>query len=293
MRVFVTGATGWVGTAVVEELLSGGHHVLGLARSKEKGERLAAGGAEVLLATLDDLAALRTAAEEADAVVHLAFNHDFSRFAENAAQDRRAIEALGEALAGSDKPFLVTSGVALIAPGRVAVETDRPSRDASFPRRSEVTAAALAECGLRAATVRLAPSVHGVGETHGFVPMLIDLARRSGVSAYIGEGENRWAAVHVSDAGRLYRLALEGGVAQPVYHATHEEGIAFRDIAEAIGRKLGLPVARRDREHFGWFADFASADMQASNRLTREALGWRPTGPALLADIADPGYYAG
>jgi nucleoside-diphosphate-sugar epimerase len=293
MRVFVTGATGWVGTVVVGELLGQGHQVLGLARSEEKGKALEAKGAEVLHGTLDDLDTLRAAATQADAVIHLAFNHDFSRFAENAAQDRRAIEALGDALEGWDKPLLVTSGMALLAPGRLATEADGPPSDPSFPRRSEHAARALAERGVRAAVVRLSPSVHGFGETHGFVPILIDMAREKGVSAYIGDGRNRWPAVHVSDAGRLYRLALENGVTETAYHAAAEEGIAFRDIAEAIGRKLGLPVEPRDRGHFGWFADFAGADMPASSVRTREVLGWRPAGPDLLADIARPDYYSG
>lgn len=291
MRVFVTGATGWVGTAVVEELLGHGHQVLGLCRSEQKGKALEVRGAQVVRGTLDDLDTLRGAAMEADALIHLAFNHDFSRFAENAEQDRHAIEALGNALEGSDKPFLVTSGVALLAPGRVATEADMPLPESSYPRRSEQAARTLAQRGLRVATVRLSPSVHGVGETHGFVPILIDLARQTGVSAYIGDGQNRWPAVHVSDAGRLYRLALESGT-ERAYHAVGEEGIPFRDIAEAIGRKLGLPVEPRDRDHFGWFADFASADVPASSARTGKVLGWQPTGPGLLADIAQPTYYA-
>ena len=292
MRVFVTGATGWVGTAVVEELLGHGHQVLGLARSEDKGKALAAKGAEVLRATLDDLDALSAAATKADAVIHLAFNHDFSRFAENAAQDQRAIEAMGRALEGSDKAFLVTSGVALLAPGRVATEADVPSSDPSYPRRSDHAASALAERGLRAAAIRLSPSVHAVGERHGFVPILIDRARETGVSAYLGEGQNRWPAVHVSDVARLYRLTLESGVTERAYHAVGEEGVAFRDIAEAIGGKLRVPVEPRDRHHFGWFAGFAGADMPASSALTRERLGWRPTGPGLLADIGRPDHYA-
>lgn len=293
MRVFVTGATAWVGTAVVEELLGRGYHVVGLARSQEKGNALQARGAKVLRGTLDDVDALHAAAKDADAVIHLAFNHDFSRFVENAAQDRRAIEALGSALEGSDRPLLVTSGVALLAPGRIATEADVPSLDPSYPRRSEHAARALAERGVRAAAVRLSPSVHGVGEAHGFVPILIHLARRTGVSAYLSDGQNRWPAVHVSDAARLYRLALESGVTESAYHAVAEEGIAFRNIAEAIGRKLRLPVEPRDSDHFGWFAGFAGADMPASSARTHEVLGWQPTGPGLLADIGQPGYYAG
>lgn len=293
MRVFVTGATGWVGSVVVKELLGANHEVLGLARSEHKAAALAAAGAQVLRGTLDDLDRLREAATQADAVIHTAFNHDFSRFAENSEQDRRAIEALGGALEGSDKPLLVTSGVALLAPGRVATEADRPPlSDPSYPRKSEAAAAALAGRGVRVGTVRLAPTVHGLGD-HGFVPILIGLARQKGVSAYIGDGANRWPAVHVSDAGRLYRLALEAGVEERAYHAVAEEGIAFRDIAGMIGRRLELPVESRDGGHFGWFAGFAGADMPASSEHTRGRLGWQPTGPGLLDDLDQPGYYGG
>ncbi|WP_426754591.1 SDR family oxidoreductase [Myxococcus sp. Y35] len=289
MRVFVTGATGWVGSRVVQELLSAGHQVLGLARSKDKAARLAQTGVQVLHATLDDLDRLADAATRSDAVIHTAFNHDFSKFADNARQDQRAIEVLGEALAGTDKPLLVTSGVAHLASGRVATEADVPTDHPGYPRRSEFATVALAERGIRAATVRLAPSVHGLGD-HGFIPILIRLARETGVSAYIGEGLNRWSAVHVSDAGRLYRLALERGVTERAYHAIAEEGIAMRDIAQAIGRRLGVPVEPRGHEHFGWFADFAGADMPAASERTRAVLGWQPNGPALLADIEHPGY---
>ncbi|WP_029011460.1 SDR family oxidoreductase [Niveispirillum irakense] len=293
MRVFITGATGWVGRAVVAELLDYGHQVLGLARSADKAARLGQRGAAVLHGTLDDLDLLQGAVRETDATIHLAFNHDFSRFAENAAQDRRAIEAMGEVLKGTDKPFLVTSGMAMIAPGRLAVEGDAPLSGPSYPRRSELAARELAALGVRAATVRLAASVHGVGETHGFVPILINLARKTGVSAYIDEGLNRWPAVHVGDAARLYRLALEKEGLAATYHAIGEEAVPFRDIAEAIGCKLGLPVLSRGREHFGWFAEFAGADMPGSSAQTRQGLGWQPMGPDLLADIANRDYYGG
>ncbi|CAN5126373.1 SDR family oxidoreductase [soil metagenome] len=291
MRIFVTGATGWVGSAVVDELIAAGHQVSGLARSDDKAAALAATGAAVIRGTLDDLDLLRGAAGAADAVIHTAFNHDFSKFAENARQDQRAIELLGDVLQGSDRPLIVTSGVALLAPGRVATEMDVPPSDPSYPRRSEATARALLERGVRATTVRLAPSVHGLGD-HGFIPILIAMARATGVSAYIGEGLNRWPGVHRLDAGRLYRLALEGGAAEPAYHATADEGVAFKAIAEVIGRRLGIPAEARDREHFGWFADFASADMPASSARTQSQLGWTPTGPDLLSDIDQPGYYA-
>ncbi|WP_437815690.1 SDR family oxidoreductase [Sorangium sp. So ce1078] len=293
MRVFVTGATGWVGNVVVDELLGAGHQVLGLSRSEEKAAGLAAKGAGVLRGTLDDLDRLAEAAGNADAVIHLAFSHDFSKFAENSEQDRRAIEAMGEALVGTDKPILVTTGLALIAPGRVVTEADMPPlSDLNIPRKSEAAAAALAERGVRVGTVRLAPTVHGIGD-HVFMAILAGLAREKGVSAYIGDGANRWPAVHVSDAGRLYRLALEAGAPARVYHANAEEGIAFRAIAEAIGRALDVPVEPRPREHFGWFADFAGADAPASSARTRELTGWEPTGPTLLADLAQPAYFAG
>ncbi|MGR4862893.1 SDR family oxidoreductase [Caulobacter sp. LARHSG274] len=290
MHVFVTGATGWVGSAVVDELIAAGHTVTGLARSDDKAAVLAATGAKVVRGTLDDLDLLRAAAGSADGVIHTAFNHDFSRFADNAAQDRRAIEALGEALAGSARPLLVTSGVARLVSGRVATEADRPSSDPSYPRRSEAAAQALAERGVRAATIRLAPSVHGLGD-HGFIPTLIGMAREKGVSAYVGDGLNRWAGVHRLDAARLYRLAIEQERLEPAYHAIADEGVPFKAIAEVIGRRLGLPVESRDREHFGWFGPFAGLDMAASSARTRSLLHWTPTGPDLLNDIDQPGYY--
>lgn len=290
MHVFVTGASGWIGSAVVEELLHAGHQVTGLVRGDDKAAALAATGAGVVRATLDDLDALRNAASMADAVIHTAFNHDFSRFAENAEQDRRAIEALGGALEGTARPLLVTSGLARIAQGRAATEWDMP--DPVSPRKSETAARTLAERGVRVATIRLAPSVHGLGD-HGFIPLLIRLARERGVSAYPGDGRNRWAGVHRSDAARLYRFALERGATEPVYHAVAEEGVSFKRIAEMIGHRLDLPVESREREHFGWFADFAGADMAASSALTRAWLDWSPAGPDLLDDLEQPAYYAG
>jgi nucleoside-diphosphate-sugar epimerase len=290
MHVFVTGATGWVGSAVVEELLGARHRVTGLARSEDKAAALAATGAQVLRGTLDDLDVLHSAASAADAVIHTAFNHDFSRVAENAEQDRRAIETLGSALEGSERPLLVTSGLARLAPGRVATEADTP--EPSVNRKSEAAARALAERGVRAASVRLAPSVHGLGD-HGFIPILIGIARQKGLAAYLGEGLNRWTGVHRQDAARLYRLLVEQGPTEPAYHAVADEGVPFREIAQVIGRRLGLPVEPRGREHFGWFADFAGADMAASSARTRALLGWQPAGAGLLADIDQPGYYAG
>jgi nucleoside-diphosphate-sugar epimerase len=287
MHVFVTGATGWVGSAVVQELIGAGHQVTGLARSNEKAEQLGAAGAKVVQATLDDLDTLRSVASTADAVIHTAFNHDFSRFLESCDEDRRVIEVLGSALEGSSRPLLVTSGLSGLARG--ASETDLPNP--ASPRKSEAAARALAERGLRVATVRLAPSVHGLGD-HGFVPILIRTAKQKGVSAYLGEGQNCWAGVYRLDAARVYRLALEQGVTQSVYHAVADEAVPFKAIAELIGSRLDLPVEARDRDHFGWFANMAGGDMSVSSTQTRELLGWKPEGPGLLADLDQPGYYA-
>ncbi|NHN93034.1 SDR family oxidoreductase [Acetobacter sicerae] len=287
MHVFVTGATGWIGSAVVQDLIGAGHQVTGLARNDEKAARLAASGATVLRATLDDLDALKNAASTADAVIHTAFNHDFSKFPESAAQDQRVIEALGSALEGSERPLLVTSGLS----GLPAGATEADLLDPASPRRSEVAARALKERGVRVATVRLAPSVHGIGD-HGFIPIVIRLAREKGVSAYIGDVQNKWSGVYRLDAAKVYRLALEQGVTEAVYHAVTDEAVPFRDIASIIGRRLGLPAEPREREHFGWFATMAGGNMAASSARTRALLGWNPTGPSLLADLEQPAYYA-
>lgn len=289
MHVFLTGASGWVGSAVAEDLLAAGHQVTGLVRNAQKAQALVALGMQVVNGTLDDHQLLHDGASRADAVIHTAFNHDFSRFSENCAQDERAIQILGEALHGSDRPLLVTSGVAMIAPGRLATENDLPFVAPAYPRRSEPAARELADKGVRAATIRLSPTVHGLGD-HGFIPILMDLAKQTGVSAWPEDAENRWAAVHRRDAATLYRLALETGMTQAVYHAVAEEGILFRDIAQAIGKHLGVPAEPRAREHFGWFADFASLDMAASSEQTRAVLGWNPTHPTLLADLAQAQY---
>lgn len=286
MHVFVTGATGWVGSEVVKDLIAAGYLVTGLARSDDKAKALAATGAKVLRGTLEDLDTLRRAAWTADAVIHTAFNHDFSQFAQNCAQDRRVIEALECVLRGSDTPLLVTSGLSGLARG--ATEADLPS--AASPRQSELAARTLAARGVRSATVRLAPSVHGRGD-HGFLSILMRLARQTGVSAYLDDGQNCWSGVHRYDAARVYRLVLEEGVTQPVYHAVAEPAIRFKAIAEAIGRQLGLPVESRSREHFGWFANLAGADMAVSSARTRALLGWVPGGPSLLTELEQADYF--
>lgn len=296
MRVFVTGATGFVGSAIVRELLDAGHQVLGLARSDAATASLSAAGAEVHRGDLDDLDSLRSRAAESDGVIHTAFIHDFSDFAGAAQTDRRAIEALGEALAGSDRPFLVTSGTGGVSPGRVATEDSVPDPPAfALPRAaSEEVALSFAGRGVRISLVRLPPSVHSDADKHGFVPHLIDIARATGVSAYPGEGSNRWSAVHQVDAAHLFRLAVEGAPAGARLHAVGDEGVAVRDIAEVIGRHLELPVTAISPEeapdHFGFLGPIFSLDLPASSSRTRAQLDWQPVQPGLIADL-DKGYY--
>jgi nucleoside-diphosphate-sugar epimerase len=294
MRVFLTGATGFVGSAIVPEMIGAGHTVVGLARSDEAAKALVAAGAEVHRGDLQDLDSLRSGAAGADGVIHAGFVHDFSRFKEVCEIDRLAIEAIGAELAGSDRPFVVTSGTALVSPGRLATEEDAPPADSPLPRVSEQTGGSFAALGVRVSAIRLSPSVHGDGD-HGFVPILINLAREKGVSAYVGDGLNRWNAVHRLDAASLFRLALEKGAAGARYHGVAEEGIAFRDIAEAIGRGLNIPVVAKSPEeaadHFGWFAAFAGIDCPASSKLTQEWLGWHPVQRSLLTDLEVGTYF--
>lgn len=295
MRVFVTGGSGFVGSAVVRDLIAAGHEVLGLARSDTAASALEAAGAEAHPGSLEDLDSLRAAATETDGVIHTAFdNSDIARFVENGQVERSALEAIGSVLKGSDRPLVVTAGFAFLVPGTVATENDvRRDGAASLGRDAEAVAMTFAETGMRASVVRL-PCVHGDGDRFT-VPRYIDIARRTGVAAYVGDGLNRWSAVHNVDAARVYRLAFEKAAVGARYHAVAEEGVPSKEVAEVIGRRLGVPVVSKTPDeagsHFGAYAIFAQSDVPASSALTRERLGWRPEGPTLLADIDRPGYY--
>ncbi|GAB4006008.1 SDR family oxidoreductase [Spirosoma migulaei] len=294
MKVFVTGATGFVGSALVQELMGAGHQVVGLARSESAAKALIEAGADVHWGDLEDLDSLRSGATGSDGVIHAGFIHDFTRFKEVCELDRLAIEAIGEALVGSDRPFIVTSGTALVSPGRLGTEDMIPTPGA-HPRLSEEAADAVAARGVRVSVIRLSPSVHGEGDHHGFVPMLINIAREQGVSGYIGDGLNRWNAVHRLDAVHLYRLALENAATGARFHAVAEESIAFKTIAETIGKHLNIPVVPIAPEaaaaNFGWFTGFAGLDCPASSKLTQERLNWHPTQSTLLADMEQGIYF--
>ena len=298
MRVFVTGATGFIGSRVVPELISAGHQVLGLARSDAGAQSLAAAGAQVQRGDLEDLESLRSGAAASDAVLHVAFRHfqhfrhDWTRFAENCEVDKLAIETIGAVLQGSSRPLIVTSGVG-VAQGRAATEDDPPiPPSATYPRASEATAIALLEHGVRASVMRL-PQVHDTLK-QGLITPLVAIARAKGVSAYIGDGHNRWPAAHVTDVARLYRLALEKGTAGARYHAVAEEGVPLKDIATAIGHGLNVPVIsispEQAQEHFGFLGFFAGWDAQTSSAQTRAKLGWNPSGPDLLTDLGNMRY---
>jgi nucleoside-diphosphate-sugar epimerase len=293
MRVFVTGATGFVGTAVVRELIDAGHQVLGLARSDAAAKSLVAVGAGVHRGSLEDIESLRSGAAAADGVIHTAFIHDFSNYGPAAEADRRAIEVLGAALAGSDRPLIATSGT-LLAQRQGPLATEEDAHNPNFPRKSEEAALALTARGVRVSILRLPPSVHGIGD-HGFVPQIISIAREKGVSAFIGDGLNRWPAVHRLDAAHLYRLVLEKGSAGATYHGVADQSVPTREIAESIGRGLNVPVVSKSNEaaadHFGWIARFFGIDSPASSARTQERLGWRPVQPGIIADLNAEHYF--
>lgn len=297
MRVFVTGATGFIGSAVVPELIGAGHQVVGLARSDASAAALAAAGAEVQRGTLDDLDSLRAVAAESDGVIHLAFKHDiaFSGDFQGAANaDLRAIETFGDALKGSAKPLIIASGILGVAPGRLASEQDRPGAEAGPRAVSAQVTLDLASQGVRSSILRLSPTVHGEGDP-GFIAALIGIAHQKGVSGYIGDGGNRWPAVHRLDAARLFRRALEQAPAGSVLHGVAEAGVPIRAAAEVIGQRLNLPVVsvscEEAAEHFGWLAGALATDAPASSTLTRELLGWQPTHPGLLDDLEQGHYF--
>ena len=295
MRVFVTGASGFIGSAVVQELLGAGHEVVGLARSDSSAEAIAAAGGQIHRGDLDDLDSLRAGTEASDGVIHLAYIHDFSKFEDNARVDQHAIEAMGEVLAGSDRPLVIANGTLMLAaPVRPATEADGGDPAARFGRRlNERLLLGLADRGVRSASLRLPPTVHGKRD-HGFVAMIISAAREKGVSAYVGDGSNRWPAVHRLDAASLFRLALEHAPAGTVLHGVAEEGVPIREVAEVIGRHLDVPVvsisAQSALEHFGFLGAFIGADSPASSTLTRARFGWQPEQSGLIDDL-EMGHY--
>jgi nucleoside-diphosphate-sugar epimerase len=294
MKIFVTGATGFVGSAVVRELLQADHQVLGLARSDAGAQSLLAAGAKAYRGQLEDLEGLRRAADGSDGVIHTGFNHDFSKFKENSELDRIVIETLGSAL-GTARPLVITSAIGVLPPGAKVTEETRPPSPSPNPRAaSEEAARALMERGARISIVRLPPSVHGDGD-HGFVPILIKIAREKKASAFIGSGTNRWPAVHRLDAAHAFKLALDKAAHGAYYHAVAEAGVAYREIAEVIGRHLNVPVISKTPEeaaaHFTWFAHFAALNVVASSEQTQATLGWRPTQPGLIADLDRPAYF--
>jgi nucleoside-diphosphate-sugar epimerase len=296
MKIFVTGATGFVGTAVVGELLRAGHEVLGLARSEAAAQSLVAAGAKAYRGHLEDLDSLRRSAAESDGVIHTGFGHDFSKFKESCELDRKVIETLGAAPGATDRPLIVTSALGVLPSGGRVTEDTRPASPNPNPRAvSEEAARALIERGALVSIVRLPPSVHGDGD-HGFVPILIKMAREKKASVYIDSGANRWPAVHRLDAARVFKLALDKADHGAYYHAVAEEGVAFREIAEVIGRRLKIPVVGKNPEeassHFTWFAHFAALNILASSEQTQAKLGWRATQPGLIADLDGPGYFA-
>lgn len=295
MKVFVTGASGWIGSATVDELLAGGHEVAGLVRSDAAASALEAKGATAVRGDLDDLGPMRRGAEDAEAVVHLANKHDWAHPEESNRAERAAVEALIEVLRGSDRPLALASGVAGLAQGRPGLESDRSPADGPDAPRGGTENLALEAEGVHAIALRFAPTVHGVGD-HGFIALIAAAARRTGVSAWVGDGEHAWSAVHRGDAARLVRLGIEGAPAGSVLHAVAEEGVPTRAIAEALGRSLDLPARSVDPAdavaHFGFIGGFFGMDLRASSAATRELLGWTPTGPTLLEDIEAGGYPA-
>jgi nucleoside-diphosphate-sugar epimerase len=294
MRVFVTGAAGFIGAATTKELIANGHQVIGLARNDANADSLKKMGAQVHRGSLEDVDSLKSGARNSDGVIHLAFIHDFSKFAENGQIDKRAIEAMGSVLEGTNKPFVVTSGTGLLAPGRLATEDDAAHSGEGIPRVSESAAFAFANRGVRASAIRL-PQVHGGEGKAGFIGYLYEVAKAKGVSAYVGDGSNRWPAAHRDDVAVLYRLALEKGRAGAPYHAVAEEGVPVKPMAELFGKVLNVPVKSITQDeafaHYGFLAMFAGLDMPASSAKTQAELGWKPKQIGLMEDIGQPGYW--